>query len=74
EFVVQKNRSWMMRDIELVGQDEVKEREEEFVIEVKEGMEEIRVSVMYKEEKGDFWGVEDMEEKEGERMKEEKEK
>ncbi|PFT98684.1 hypothetical protein COK81_04685 [Bacillus thuringiensis] len=74
QFLVQKNPTCMMTDIEFVPHHDVKETEEQFLIQVKEAIQHITLSLMYKEQKRDFSPVEHIEEKEAQRRKEQKEK
>ncbi|MBG9503722.1 NADH dehydrogenase [Bacillus thuringiensis] len=74
QFLVQKNPACMMTDIEFVPYHDVKETEEQFLIQVKEAIQHITLSLIYKEQKRDFSPVEHIEEKEAQRRKEQKEK
>ncbi|MEB8730045.1 type IV secretory system conjugative DNA transfer family protein, partial [Bacillus cereus] len=74
QFLVQKNPACMMTDIEFVPDHDVKETEEQFLIQVKEAIQHITLSLIYKEQKRNFSPVEHIEEKEAQRRKEQKEK
>ncbi|MGQ3740874.1 type IV secretory system conjugative DNA transfer family protein, partial [Bacillus sp. Fil] len=74
QFLVQKHPACMMTDIEFGPQHDVTETEEQFLIQVKEAIQQITLSLIYKEKKRDFSPVEHIEEKEVQRRKEQKEK
>ncbi|MEK4419101.1 type IV secretory system conjugative DNA transfer family protein, partial [Bacillus sp. FSL K6-0268] len=74
QFLVKKNPTCMMADIDFAPHHDVKETEEHFLIRVTEAIQQITILLIYKEQKRDFSPVEHIEEKEAQRRKEQKEK